>query len=103
MQLQKRPMLLAFSPLNGGLQHARRPLKAAFCAFHMVQNGPKTAPTRRFRGFRATISRVDLGRVGWLVTVIACLVAVLILLLEGYIGYAGVTLAVALSALVNLV
>jgi hypothetical protein len=51
----------------------------------------------------ARIRRVNLGRVAWLVTAIACLVAVLILLLEGYIGYAAVTFAVALSALVNLV
>jgi hypothetical protein len=45
---------------------------------------------------------VDLARVSWIVTVVACLVAVLILVLEGYIGYAGVTLAVAVSAAVNL-
>jgi hypothetical protein len=45
---------------------------------------------------------VDLGRIAWLVTVLACLVAVLILLLEGYYGYAGVTLAVAVSAAINL-
>lgn len=38
----------------------------------------------------------------WIVTVAACLVAVLILVLEGYIGYAGITLAVAISAAVNL-
>jgi hypothetical protein len=46
---------------------------------------------------------VDLARVWWIVTVVACLVAVLILALEGYSGYAGVTLAVAISAGVNLV
>ena len=45
---------------------------------------------------------VDLARVWWIVTVVACLVAVLILVLEGYIGYAGVTLAVAIAAAVNL-
>ena len=45
---------------------------------------------------------MDLGRIAWLVTVLACLVAVLILLLEGYYGYAGVTLAVAVSAAINL-
>ncbi len=45
---------------------------------------------------------VDLARLGWLVTVLACLVAVLILLLEGYFGYAGVTFAVAASAAINL-
>lgn len=46
---------------------------------------------------------VDLARISWLVTVGACLVAVLILVIQGYIGYAGVTLAVAICAAVNLV
>ncbi len=45
---------------------------------------------------------VDLARLGWFVTVLACLVAALILLLEGYFGYAGVTFAVAASAAINL-
>jgi hypothetical protein len=47
-------------------------------------------------------NRVDLGRLAWLITVIACLIAVLILGLQGYYGYAGVTLALALSAAINL-
>jgi hypothetical protein len=47
-------------------------------------------------------STVNLGRIAWLVTVFACLIAVLILLLDGYYGYAGVTLAVAISAAINL-
>jgi hypothetical protein len=45
---------------------------------------------------------VDLARIAWVVTVLACLVAVAILLLQGYYGYAGVTLAVAVSAGINL-
>ncbi|MFZ0043708.1 MAG: hypothetical protein WAK93_20535 [Solirubrobacteraceae bacterium] len=45
---------------------------------------------------------MDLARVAWLATVIACLIAAVILLLEGYYGYAGVTFAVALSAAINL-
>jgi hypothetical protein len=45
---------------------------------------------------------VDLARIAWLVTVLACLVTALILLLDGYFGYAGVTFAVALSAGINL-
>ena len=45
---------------------------------------------------------MDLSRIAWLMTVVACLVAVLILFLDGYYGYAGVTLAVALSAAINL-
>jgi hypothetical protein len=50
----------------------------------------------------ARMSAVTLGRLAWLLTVLACLVAVLILLLDGYYGYAGVTLAVAISAAINL-
>jgi hypothetical protein len=46
---------------------------------------------------------VNLGRIAWVITVLGCLVAVLILVLEGYYGYAGVTLAVALSAAINIV
>lgn len=45
---------------------------------------------------------VDLARIAWLATVLACLVAVLILVLEGYLGYSGVTFVVALSAAINL-
>jgi hypothetical protein len=45
---------------------------------------------------------VDLARLAWLVTVLACLVAVLILVIQGYVGYAGVALAVAISAAINL-
>jgi hypothetical protein len=45
---------------------------------------------------------VDLARIGWLATVVACVIAVVILALQGYYGYAGVTLAVALSAAINL-
>ena len=45
---------------------------------------------------------VDLARIGWLVTVAVCLIAVLILALQGYLGYAAVTFAVALSAAINL-
>lgn len=44
----------------------------------------------------------DLARIAWVVTVLICLVAVLILVLQGYLGYAGVTLAVAISAAINL-
>jgi hypothetical protein len=45
---------------------------------------------------------VNLARIGWLATVLACLIAVLILGVQGYYGYAGVTLAVAISAAINL-
>jgi hypothetical protein len=45
---------------------------------------------------------VDLSRFAWLVTVVVLLVAVLVLVLQGYIGYAGVTFAVAVCAAINL-
>ena len=45
---------------------------------------------------------VDLARMAWLITVLACLITALVLLLQGYFGYAGVTFAVALSAAINL-
>ena len=46
--------------------------------------------------------RVDLARIAWLVTVLICLIAVLILALQGYLGYAAVTFAVAVAAALNL-
>lgn len=45
---------------------------------------------------------VNLGRLAWLGTVGACLIAVLVLVIEGYYGYAGVTFAVAVAAFINL-
>ncbi|HTX12067.1 MAG TPA: hypothetical protein VME22_25840 [Solirubrobacteraceae bacterium] len=45
---------------------------------------------------------VDLGRMAWLGTVLACLIAVFVLALQGYYGYAAVTFAVALAAGINL-
>ncbi len=45
---------------------------------------------------------MDLARIAWLGTVLVLLVAVLILSLQGYFGYAGVTLAVAACAAINL-
>ena len=46
---------------------------------------------------------VGLARISWLVTVVACLVAVLVLGLRGDYGYAAVTFAVAVSAAINLI
>jgi len=50
----------------------------------------------------ATIPGVELGRIAWTATVLACLVTVAILLIDGYYGYAEVTFAVAVSAGINL-
>jgi hypothetical protein len=45
---------------------------------------------------------VDLGRIAWLGTVGVCLIVVLVLVLQGYFGYAAVTFAVAVAAGINL-
>jgi hypothetical protein len=45
---------------------------------------------------------VTVTRIAWLVTVAAALITALLLLLAGYTGYAGLGLAVALSAAINL-
>ncbi|HWT22313.1 MAG TPA: hypothetical protein VN213_02285 [Solirubrobacteraceae bacterium] len=42
------------------------------------------------------------SRIAWATTVAICLVTSLILLLSGYLGYAGVLLAIALAAAINL-
>ena len=45
---------------------------------------------------------MPLSRIAWIVTVAACLLAAILLLLNGYLGYFGVLLAVAGAAAVNL-
>jgi hypothetical protein len=45
---------------------------------------------------------VPLGKVAWLVTVIACVIAAGLLLVLGYYGYGATVLVVALSAAINL-
>lgn len=46
---------------------------------------------------------IELARLGWLITVVICLLVVCVLVIEGYLGYAGVTFAVAVAAAINLV
>jgi hypothetical protein len=45
---------------------------------------------------------VPLPKIAWSVTVAICVIAAFILLLSGYVGYAGVVFAVALAAAINL-
>jgi hypothetical protein len=45
---------------------------------------------------------VPLPRIAWLTTVLICLVAAVIVLIDGYYGYAGVVFAVGLAAAINL-
>jgi hypothetical protein len=46
--------------------------------------------------------RMNLARIAWLVTVLACLVTAVLLVFDRYYGYAGVALAVGVSAAINL-
>ncbi len=45
---------------------------------------------------------MPLSKIAWIVTVAGCLLASVLLLASGYLGYAGVLFAVALSAAINL-
>jgi hypothetical protein len=45
---------------------------------------------------------VQLSRIAWLLTTVACLTAAVVVLVDGYRGYAAVAFAVALSAAINL-
>jgi hypothetical protein len=83
---------------------ARRPSTPADPSPPAGQALPAPAPSASTARNRASgeNDRVNLARVAWLLTVIGCLVAVVVLALNGYLGYAGVTLAVALSAAINL-
>ena len=45
---------------------------------------------------------MPLSRISWLLTVAICVIAALLLLLNGYYGYSGVLLAVGAAAAVNL-
>jgi hypothetical protein len=45
---------------------------------------------------------MQLGRIAWMITTVACLVAAAVVLVNGYHGYAVVAFAVALSAGINL-
>ena len=45
---------------------------------------------------------MPISRISWLVTLGLCLVAALLLLVNGYSGYSGILLAVGAAAAVNL-
>jgi hypothetical protein len=63
--------------------------------------GAETAQGRA-TGHVGENSGVSLSRIAWIVTVGICVIAALLLLLNGYVGYAGVLLAVGTAAAVNL-
>ena len=55
-----------------------------------------------FAGTASQTTGMPLSRIAWLATVGIALVAALLLLINGYLGYFGVLLAVAAAAAVNL-
>ena len=95
-------MLTAFSTLDRGPAQDGGPEKPAISALPEEPGEPEKGRRGRFRRRRGQNKPVDLARVAWLVTVGACLIAALVLVLQGYVGYGVVTLAVAASAGVNL-
>jgi hypothetical protein len=56
---------------------------------------PRTDPHAILRG-------VQLGRIAWMITTLACLMAAVVVLISGRSGYAVVAFAVAVSAGINL-
>ncbi len=59
---------------------------------------PRRAPS----GACAKMAPMPLQRIAWAVTVALCLVGAVVLLLSGYQGYAGIAVAVGVSAAINL-
>ena len=45
---------------------------------------------------------MQLARIAWAITAVACVVAAAVVLIDGYRGYAAVAFAVAISAAINL-
>jgi hypothetical protein len=45
---------------------------------------------------------VPLGQISWLLVVAICIIAAILVLLNGYVGYFAVLLAVAAAAAINL-
>ena len=45
---------------------------------------------------------MSLSKIAWLTTVGVCLVTAILMLVSGYIGYAGVVIAVGAAAAINL-
>jgi len=45
---------------------------------------------------------VNLGQISWAATVAICVIAAILVLLSGYVGYFAVLLAVAAAAAINL-
>ena len=104
---------------RGGQQRARRlgeigrPASSSPSAASTAASSMSADKVRRYSSARSGVSAsvmgsargypsVPLSKIAWLTTVGICLITCVLLLLSGYLGYAGVLLAVALSAAINL-
>jgi hypothetical protein len=76
----------------------RRRVHGRYPACGTLEAGSKCRRHRRAAEYGA----VPLYRIAWLTTVGVCLIVCVILLFSSYYGYAGVLLAIALSAAINL-
>jgi hypothetical protein len=72
----------------------------------MIEHAPDVIPSRTDRPSPPPPDgdhlAAGLGRIAWMITVLACLIGAAVLGVRGDYGYAGVTLAVALAAAINL-
>jgi hypothetical protein len=68
----------------------------------LVEIAQRELGSKRRVGHRCHDTHVTLPQASWLGVVLICLVAALLLLINGYVGYFGILLAVAASAAVNL-
>lgn len=94
-------------PLRGPVHslHWAEPKRICWAEFtHLAMFLPRRTRRRSARRRRhGDNAGVDLARIGWLTTVLACLVAAVLLLAQGYYGYGGVCLAVSAAAAINLI
>jgi hypothetical protein len=86
-------------PLDGQIEPDTRAADVGTEATVPVESRPESAGNP---SLESEHKGVDLARLAWLGTVGACLIAVAILVVQGYYGYAAVTCAVAASAALNL-
>jgi hypothetical protein len=68
----------------------------------LVEVAQRELGSKRRVGHRCHDTHVTLPQASWLGVVLICLVAALLLLINGYVGYFGILLSVAASAAVNL-
>jgi hypothetical protein len=85
----------------GAIRHLVDQLGLRHFVLLVRETGPPTL-TRNADGRIGNNATMTITRVAWIVTVLVALLTALLLLLSGYTGYAGLGVAVAISAAINL-